>query len=82
MDEVEYMFRRRDLETEIFIADAQIAKLMLERDKFDYELEQLNEFYSKEPEPVKEEVEDKVEEIKPKKLRKPNDKPSENHIEV
>jgi len=76
----EFLFRVRDIECEVKAIDAQTDKLKLERDKLIYELNEMDKVYEqhiKEVEPTKE-----LKEEKPKKLKKTNDKSSENHIEV
>lgn len=75
----EFLFRIRDIECEVKTIDIQSERLQLERDKLVYELNELDKIYENHIAdfPVKEEVP-----AKPKKLKKSNDKPSENHVEV
>lgn len=76
MDEVELYFRVKDLECEVNTISCQIDRLTFEREKLLYELDQLSQL---EREKESEEV---PEEVKPKKLKKDNGKPSQNNIEV
>lgn len=78
MEEVELYFRIKEGQLEIESIDLQIERLKLEKDKISYELNQLDEIYKQNIKP-KQEI---IEEVKPKKLKKTNDKPSENNIEV
>lgn len=74
-DLTELEFRIRDARCEINTIDVQIERLNIERDKFALEFQSVYELYESltKGEPT---------EIKPKRLKKTSDKPSENHIEV
>lgn len=79
MEEVELYFRIKEGQLEIESIGIQIERLKLERDKISYEVDQLSKIYK---ENIESEIKISAEEVKPKKLKKTNDKPSENHIEV
>lgn len=76
-DRIELFFRLKDIQLGVQNVDYQINVLELEREKLTYEFEQLSKVYE---DIIKEELTEQVE--KPKKLKKTNDKLSENHIEI
>lgn len=77
-----FMFRKRDIECEISGIHIQIEKLEIEKDKLLYELDYMHKSYESYIESIKPEDPIPTEEVKPKRLKKTSDKPSENHIEV
>lgn len=81
MEELELYFKIKEVECDIDEMRVQMNRLRLEIDKQEYGLSKLNEIYEnqfeKQEQPVTEQ-----EEVKPKKLKKSNDKLSENNIEV
>lgn len=85
MEEVELYFRIKDVECDISDITVQIERLHLEKTKRLYELDELKNAYQDYLIKTSDkdlQIKTQVEEIKPKKLKKTNDKPSENHIEV
>jgi len=89
MEELELYFRIKELECDIDEMNTQINRLKLEIEKRSFEYDDLKEIYMNdiknqlEKSTKKEvEIESEQEDIKPKKLRKPNDQPSKNNIEV
>lgn len=86
MEDIELYFRIKDTECDVNEIQVQMDRLDLEKSKRLYELDELNKLYRdylvKDSDKVLEEETKMIEVEKPKKLKKPNDKLSENNIEV
>lgn len=83
----ELNFRIREIQNQYNRIEIEIESLEIERDKVLLELRTLEPIYMNNvgkimSEKLEAEQRDEVPEVKSKKLRKPNDKPSENNIEV
>lgn len=86
MEELELYFRLKETECDINEIEVQILRLQLEMEKRQFEYGELKEIYiGNVKEQLSTQEEKEIETIKvekPKKLKKPNDKLSENNIEV